>query len=547
MAESAYDYSGLDPEMVKRLQEMEAAGQLPSDFNPQMFLGLTEDAWAGSDPGETAATGQWDVKASPYEFNRLGLSRQATTGAGGRARRTAQGIAPWRERAKPGGIDYTPFGKWGLPVNSLGEVPEYLVNMSGGTPEETIEYWNSIKGQLSEDQIAKLGDMVNVQKFDRDLIGNALGLTPEQIEQTQSRGIEDRLIAQNNTLARAQGNAPGWSDALGMAQDTVIGMDQGAAKDQMYNEYINQDFQGVGAGGSGGLGIESARLAGQGSSIEDIETQDQFYGMGGLGRGVIGDDVRRTMYDADTTKFTPEQMMLANLTNPYANKGFDPNPTGNWDLYNLTNQRDLMHMAPEANMERFMGGIDPNKDLEFFELEDGSKVYYDPDPNNQRHVTFGDQYQQMDRQAKRMLKEDHSPSWGEKYAGPALKAAVGAMMSYAGGPLGALAYNAMQTATTGQFDPMTMAISLGTSLIPGMMGDMGFGDLLAGNFSKFAGLSGALGSPAAAGASMGKELLAPAALGMAGAVAPGLTAGTMRRRLGQYGNTADELGQEEEL
>jgi hypothetical protein len=86
------------------------------------------------------------------------------------------------QSASPPAVEFV--GKKGqqLPVKTLGQVPSGLTGLSGMTPQEAVDHWEKIKGDMSEDEIKALGDPMDVQTFDVELIGESFGLTPEQIE-----------------------------------------------------------------------------------------------------------------------------------------------------------------------------------------------------------------------------------------------------------------------------------------------------------------------------------------------------------------------------
>jgi hypothetical protein len=67
-----------------------------------------------------------------------------------------------------------------LPTKLLGTVPANLAGLSG-SKQDIVDYWNSIKGTLTPEQLTSLGEMTEIRVHDTDLIGEVLGLNPSQI------------------------------------------------------------------------------------------------------------------------------------------------------------------------------------------------------------------------------------------------------------------------------------------------------------------------------------------------------------------------------
>jgi len=556
--ENELDLSGIDPYIAEQLEKLYAAGQLPADFDPEMVRGLTEADWAGMDPGATAVK-SWDVQDSPYRYSRIGLSGQATAGAGGRARRTATAVQPFR--GLMGQRGYDTWGKMDLPVTTYGSVPSGFVYQGQGTPEDIVDYWNEISGQLTPEQIEAMGPMVDVMKYDVDVIADALGVSPEELQQIKDSEIEqyvfDERTGQSGDAGRMGTRDNRESLVAGLQPisspsqfgDLGIGQTYDEALQQAYNTYLESQ---------GPVNPAMAQFGSGGPmSMEEFE-QTQF------------DPNNMQAYNQTPAGLSPEGMFLASLENAYAGGQFDPSLTGNWDMVNMMSG-GVAGYAPQAGAEglwqepgametaRGLTPQDPSQLREFdpveqrrqeqleglqsYTLEDGTEIYFDPESGE---WSFGGQYNQIMQDLKDELKRSHAASWGEKYFAPGLLAGVGGLFG-ALGPIGAGAWSAMQSLATGQFDPLGMAMSMGVSMIP-MFSDIGFGDIMSGNWSGLAkGLQGGFGNLFnMATPSLGKLGLS-AGLGAGAGVTQGLATGQAPTPGQQIAKRTRRMQEEEEV
>lgn len=123
-----------------------------------------------------------NMQENPFRFTQHEINPQAQ-GASGVATRTARARSPMLARlTQPQQQNVPIHGPSGLPMTTIGQIPEGLTGVHGMTPQEAVDYWKETSAGMSDKEIKGLGDMMDINAFDTKMIGEALGLSEGEIE-----------------------------------------------------------------------------------------------------------------------------------------------------------------------------------------------------------------------------------------------------------------------------------------------------------------------------------------------------------------------------
>jgi hypothetical protein len=139
---------------------------LDEDQSLMSELGATSPFDVGGEVEEA----EEKMTTNPYFFTQqeINTRRQALGTTGRTPKGRSVGFRPQQQSGA------------GLPIKTLGSVPSNLV--TGGSKANILSYWDSIKDQVTPEQMEMLGPMVKLQEYDTNALGSQLGLSKEQIE-----------------------------------------------------------------------------------------------------------------------------------------------------------------------------------------------------------------------------------------------------------------------------------------------------------------------------------------------------------------------------